>query len=248
MPRRPCYSNAWCVLIFFTTGAQLGVQINTQNKFAHLAATPHCDLCASPVMLCCSCLCVCVFRQDISSRGWGIRGVIHSSHIHPHRSFILTLTGFSCSVSLTEGREGGRERDGGRMSRKGCEVGWVNGEIEMEWFEFYFLWRFTCYPAPSGQFEQKVTSCRGCCCICANTFFSIHLLNGSFSYTLPVMLYLHPHVFHSPSVHPSLSLGLASVGRFQSVCLLMTPLGADVMLSSCCTAASLPFHISFSPF
>lgn len=49
----------------------------------------------------------------------------------------------------------------------------------------------------------------------------------------------HPHPFNSSSVHTSLSLGLASVGRFQSVCLLMTPLGTDVMFSSCCSAASL---------
>lgn len=63
--------------------------------------------------------------------------------------------------------------------------------------------------------------------------------------------------FHSSSVHPSPSLGLASVGRFQSVCLLMTPLGADVMLSSCCSALqhhpppylslSLPLYLSATP-
>ena len=56
----------------------------------------------------------------------------------------------------------------------------------------------------------------------------------------------------SSSVHPSLSPGLASVGRFQSVCSLMTPLGADVMLSSCCSALQppdlrLPISLSASP-
>lgn len=48
----------------------------------------------------------------------------------------------------------------------------------------------------------------------------------------------------SSSARASVSLGLASVGQFQSVCLLMTPLGADVMLSSCCSALQRSAQIS----
>lgn len=64
----------------------------------------------------------------------------------------------------------------------------------------------------------------------------------------PPSLFLYS--FHPP---PSLLLsiprsrGLASVSRFQSVCLLMTPLGTDVMLNSCCSALTpppAPHHIS----
>lgn len=43
-------------------------------------------------------------------------------------------------------------------------------------------------------------------------------------------------LFFCPTLTPP--PGLASVGRFQSVCLLMTLLEADVMLSSCCFAVS----------
>lgn len=102
---------------------------------------------------------------------------------------------------------------------------------------------------PTPPFEERVTSCRSSLCIFALFIFfpSISLILSLSSHPLVAMPYPpHPHPFHSSSVHPSLSLGLASVGRFQSVCVLMTPLGADVMLSSCCSAASLPPSISFS--
>lgn len=59
--------------------------------------------------------------------------------------------------------------------------------------------------------------------------------------------YPHPCAFHF--VIPHSLPGLASVGRFQSVCLLMTLLEADMMLSSCCFAASLssPYLIPTFP-
>lgn len=87
------------------------------------------------------------------------------------------------------------------------------------------------HPAPSPPFEESVTGRRSSFCFCAP---SISLIVSFSSHASP---YCPPSSsFHSSSVHPSLSPGLASVGRFQSVCLLMTPLGADVMLSSCCSA------------
>lgn len=57
----------------------------------------------------------------------------------------------------------------------------------------------------------------------------------------------HQH-FHSSRVHPSLLPGvfLPPWGRFQSVCLLMTPLGTDVILSSCCSSSSST-HQLFHP-
>lgn len=68
-----------------------------------------------------------VSRQDSSDGDKGQEGhsfISHprSAHIHlPCSSFILTLTGVSCSVSLSE------ERDGGRMSGMRVRRGWVKG-------------------------------------------------------------------------------------------------------------------------
>lgn len=180
------------------------------------------------------------------------RGHSFISHIHTHthlppRPFIFTLTGFSCSVSLTE--DGG-ERDGGRMSGKG---GWVKKKGVERKGQFELPAKSsTNQPTTRTPSPPCVTGCTSSLCLCALPFFPFHLFPPSIS--LIVSFSSHPLVASprltpllpspprpsslslSSSVHPSLSLGLASVGRFQSVCSLMTPLGADVMLSSCCFA------------
>lgn len=185
-------------------------------------------------------------RQDISDGDKGQEGhsfISHtrSAHIHlPCSSFILTLTGVSCSVSLTE------ERDGGRMSGMRVRRGWEKGNKKWTRINSSFLFSAKSDIRAAHLRSKKLQK------------LSLNLISFNSMYHYNCILFmvcswlvLPPRLVVSTLLLsiPYSPLWLASVGRFQSVCLLMTLLEADVMLSSCCFAASLssPYLIPTFP-
>ena len=106
--------------------AMFDVRINTWSACARWTRMPQSDLRAASVVLYVLFSCAIVLRQDSSRGGWGIRGVIHSSHTHilnthtpPSQAFHL----YSHRLLLfcqSHWRERRRERE----MEEGCQGGW----------------------------------------------------------------------------------------------------------------------------
>lgn len=239
------WSSCWCVLaehclicfnISRTTGARCGAVINTWSKL-------HAQQSHNIVTSLLTCSYVVVFlafvsRQDISSGDRGQGGAfIHLTYTlstHPPPSQLFHLNShrrllFCQSYWRVRWRKDVRVR---------VRWGWVKGKkkVDKDWFEFCFHDKIT--QLISLHPTRIAISC-SFPFILSRVFSSIFIMM-SFLDSVFEMFYPHPCAFHSSSVQPSLPPGLASVGRFQSVCLLMTLLEADVMLSSCCFVLS-PF-------
>lgn len=121
--------------------AMFDVRINTWSACAGWTRMPQSDLRAASVVLYVVFSSAIVLRQDSSRGGWGIRGVIHSSHTHilnAHTSLtglssLLSQASLVLSVSLK--RKKARERDGGRMSGVGWEGRGWEGKVDNKWLE-----------------------------------------------------------------------------------------------------------------
>lgn len=204
--------------------------------------------------------------------GWEIEGsFIHLAHTHTHTPPSQAFHLYShrhllfCQSCWREEGEGER----GRETEEGCQgrsekSGWRRRRKKTA-SDLSFLF----HAKPSTDLPHLLLSGERvkraqllCTVILVSSSSTLPLFNCILRILL-ILLLLGPPAPPALFLCPSLAspLGLTSVGWFQSVCLLMTPLGADVMLSSCFFALQYPpypthllssllsphTHISLSP-